>query len=120
MKLKPHKDKFCILFISIDKNHYSNYNLIYQYTDHKKASTITTHLLAFLYKEHKDHILPLFHLHYQQLITSCTQKKGISQYKEEKALDNILNKKMIKWNIKESSTSTKSITIVEVSSVASF
>ena len=38
------------LFITLERNYHSIYDLIYKECYHKKASTITSHLPAYLYK----------------------------------------------------------------------
>ena len=67
------QNKYKIQYLCYYRKKYkNNYNLIYNSSDHNKASIIAIHLLAFLFKLYSDKILTLFSLYYQELAISCT------------------------------------------------
>ena len=62
IKVKHSKEEK--LFITLKRNYCSTYNLIYKECHHKKASTIASHLPAYLYKQHGKKILHIFDTNY--------------------------------------------------------
>jgi hypothetical protein len=48
----------------LKRNYCSTYNLIYKECHHEKASTIASHLPAYLYKQHGKKILHIFDTNY--------------------------------------------------------
>ena len=60
------------IFITIIKNWKENYDLIYKKKYYNEASTIATHLSAYLYEAYGDSILLIISPEYQDQAKSCT------------------------------------------------